>query len=197
MPRFLRWRCLRLAMRLQPASAIRRHWATDPSVSMVEVLVMDCILTGLSPPNGIPKAAFAAAVVTDKVRINPGNFVDPGRTFKKLEYTDEEYAAELKRIEDAFVPFLDTCRRHGTAIRIGVNHGSLSDRIMSRYGDTPAGMVESAIRHQRHICAGVAQQASDNTDVFGFPYSLGRKPYIVGSRFGYTASSSKSRLQVK
>ncbi len=96
-----------------------------------------------------PKAAFAAAVVTDKVRINPGNFVDPGRTFKKLEYTDEEYAAELKRIEDAFVPFLDTCRRHGTAIRIGVNHGSLSDRIMSRYGDTPAGMVESAMEFLR------------------------------------------------
>lgn len=96
-----------------------------------------------------PKAAFAAAEVTDKVRINPGNFVDPGRTFKKLEYTDEEYAAELKRIEDAFVPFLDTCRSHGTAIRIGVNHGSLSDRIMSRYGDTPAGMVESAMEFLR------------------------------------------------
>lgn len=96
-----------------------------------------------------PKAAFAAAEVTDKVRINPGNFVDPGRTFKKLEYTDEEYAAELKRIEDAFVPFLDTCRRNGTVIRIGVNHGSLSDRIMSRYGDTPAGMVESAMEFLR------------------------------------------------
>lgn len=96
-----------------------------------------------------PKAAFAAAEVTDKVRINPGNFVDPGRTFKKLEYTDEEYAAELKRIEEAFTPFLDLCKAHGTAIRIGVNHGSLSDRIMSRYGDTPAGMVESAMEFLR------------------------------------------------
>ena len=83
------------------------------------------------------------------MRINPGNFVDPGRTFKKLEYTDEEYAAELKRIEEAFTPFLDLCKAHGTAIRIGVNHGSLSDRIMSRYGDTPAGMVESAMEFLR------------------------------------------------
>ncbi len=96
-----------------------------------------------------PKAAFAAAEVTDKVRINPGNFIDPGRTFKRLTYTDEEYQAEIDRIEQAFVPFLDVCRAHGTAIRIGVNHGSLSDRIMSRYGDTPAGMVESAMEFLR------------------------------------------------
>jgi len=96
-----------------------------------------------------PKAAFAAAEVTDKVRINPGNFIDPGRTFKRLAYTDEEYQAEIDRIEQAVVPFLDVCRAHGTAIRIGVNHGSLSDRIMSRYGDTPAGMVESAMEFLR------------------------------------------------
>ena len=97
-----------------------------------------------------PRAAFASAEAgVDKVRINPGNFVDPGRTFRKLEYTPEEYAAELQRIEDALVPFLDTCRLHNTAIRIGVNHGSLSDRIMSRYGDTPAGMVESAMEFLR------------------------------------------------
>lgn len=96
-----------------------------------------------------PKAAFAAAEVTDKVRINPGNFIDPGRTFKRLTYTDEEYQAEIDRIEQAVVPFLDVCRAHGTAIRIGVNHGSLSDRIMSRYGDTPAGMVESAMEFLR------------------------------------------------
>ncbi|MDE6038732.1 MAG: flavodoxin-dependent (E)-4-hydroxy-3-methylbut-2-enyl-diphosphate synthase, partial [Paramuribaculum sp.] len=85
-----------------------------------------------------PRAAFEAARHVEKVRINPGNFVDPGRTFKKIEFTDEEYAAELQRIEDALVPFLDLCRENSTAIRIGVNHGSLSDRIMSRYGDTPA-----------------------------------------------------------
>ncbi len=96
-----------------------------------------------------PRAAFAAAKVTDKVRINPGNFVDPGRTFRKLTYTDEEYQAELDKIDNAFTPFLELCREHGTAIRIGVNHGSLSDRIMSRYGDSPAGMVESAMEFLR------------------------------------------------
>lgn len=96
-----------------------------------------------------PKAAFAAAEEVEKVRINPGNFVDPGRVFAKLEYTDEEYARELQKIEDTFGPFLELCRQHNTAIRIGVNHGSLSDRIMSRYGDTPAGMVESAMEFLR------------------------------------------------
>ena len=100
-----------------------------------------------------PAAAFAAAAVTDKVRINPGNFVDPARTFKKLEYTDAEYAAEIKRIGNALRPFIDICRQHGTAVRIGVNHGSLSDRIMSRYGDTPAGMVESAMEFLRVFVA--------------------------------------------
>lgn len=94
-----------------------------------------------------PKAAFEAAATTDKVRINPGNFVDAARTFKKLEYTDEEYAAELEKIRRAVVPFLAICREHHTAVRLGVNHGSLSDRIMSRYGDTPAGMVESAMEY--------------------------------------------------
>lgn len=96
-----------------------------------------------------PKAAFEAAATTDKVRINPGNFVDAARTFKKLEYTEEEYAAELEKIRRAVVPFLAICREHHTAVRLGVNHGSLSDRIMSRYGDTPAGMVESAMEYLR------------------------------------------------
>lgn len=96
-----------------------------------------------------PRAAFAAAETVEKVRINPGNFVDPGRTFRKIEFTDEEYAAELKRLEVALIPFLEKCRANGTAIRLGVNHGSLSDRIMSRYGDTPAGMVESAMEFLR------------------------------------------------
>ncbi len=96
-----------------------------------------------------PKAAFAAATEVEKVRINPGNFVDPGRVFKQIDYTDQQYAAELQKIEDTFGPFLDICREHSTAVRIGVNHGSLSDRIMSRYGDTPAGMVESAMEFLR------------------------------------------------
>jgi (E)-4-hydroxy-3-methylbut-2-enyl-diphosphate synthase len=105
-----------------------------------------------------PKAAFAAAQVTDKVRINPGNFVDPARTFKSLEYTDEEYAAELERIREALIPFIALCRKHGTAVRLGVNHGSLSDRIMSRYGNTAEGMVESVMEFLRVF---VAEQFSD------------------------------------
>ncbi|MBR0037990.1 MAG: (E)-4-hydroxy-3-methylbut-2-enyl-diphosphate synthase [Bacteroidales bacterium] len=95
--------------------------------------------------------ADVAAGIVEKVRINPGNYVDPGRTFKKLEYTDEEYAAEIEKIRARLVPFLNICKEHHTAVRIGVNHGSLSDRIMSRYGDTPAGMVESCMEFLR-IC---------------------------------------------
>jgi (E)-4-hydroxy-3-methylbut-2-enyl-diphosphate synthase len=90
-----------------------------------------------------------AALYCEKVRINPGNYVDPGRTFKHLEYTDEEYAEELKKIERQLVPFLNICKEHHTAVRIGVNHGSLSDRIMSRYGDTPEGIVESCMEFLR------------------------------------------------
>ena len=98
-----------------------------------------------------PNVADVAALYAEKVRVNPGNYVDPARTFKKLEYTDEEYAAELKKIEARFVPFLNICRENHTAVRIGVNHGSLSDRIMSRYGDTPEGIVESCMEFLR-IC---------------------------------------------
>jgi len=98
-----------------------------------------------------PAVADVAARIVEKVRINPGNYVDPARTFKHLEYTDAEYAQEIQRIRDRFIPFLNICREHGTAIRIGVNHGSLSDRIMSRYGNTPAGMVESCMEFLR-IC---------------------------------------------
>ena len=98
-----------------------------------------------------PAVADVAARYVEKVRINPGNYVDPARTFKHLEYTDQEYAQEIERIRDRFIPFLNICREHGTAIRIGVNHGSLSDRIMSRYGNTPAGMVESCMEFLR-IC---------------------------------------------
>ena len=93
--------------------------------------------------------ADVAAQYCEKVRINPGNYVDPGRTFKHLEYTDDEYAAELQKIERQLVPFLNICREHHTAVRIGVNHGSLSDRIMSRYGDTPEGIVESCMEFLR------------------------------------------------
>ena len=105
-----------------------------------------------------PRVANVAALYAEKVRINPGNYVDAARTFKHLEYTDEEYACELQKIRDRFVPFLHICRENHTAIRIGVNHGSLSDRIMSRYGDTPEGMVESCMEFLR-IC--VEEQFTD------------------------------------
>ena len=96
-----------------------------------------------------PRAALVAATVAEKVRINPGNFVDKQKTFAELEYTEEEYAREMDKIRAQVVPFLNVCKEHGTAVRIGVNHGSLSDRIMSRYGDTPEGMVESCMEYLR------------------------------------------------
>ena len=98
-----------------------------------------------------PKVAEVAALYAEKVRINPGNYTDSARTFKHLEYTDEEYAGELRKIEERFIPLLNICRENHTALRIGVNHGSLSDRIMSRYGDTPEGIVESCMEFLR-IC---------------------------------------------
>ena len=96
-----------------------------------------------------PNVADVAALYAEKVRINPGNYVDPARKFIKQEYTDEEYAAELKKIEDRLIPFLNICRANHTAVRIGVNHGSLSDRIRNRYGDTPEGIVESCMEFLR------------------------------------------------
>ena len=98
-----------------------------------------------------PKAADAAAATVEKVRINPGNYVDPVKTFAHFDYSDAEYVMELQKIRAKFVPFIERCKQNNTAIRIGVNHGSLSDRIMSRFGDTPAGMVESCLEFLR-IC---------------------------------------------
>ncbi|BDX37361.1 4-hydroxy-3-methylbut-2-en-1-yl diphosphate synthase (flavodoxin) [Tenuifilaceae bacterium CYCD] len=98
-----------------------------------------------------PAAALEAAKHVEKVRINPGNFVDPRAKFENINYTDEEYSLELNRIEEKLIPLLETCKMRKVAIRIGVNHGSLSDRVMSRYGDTPEGMVESALEFLR-IC---------------------------------------------
>ncbi len=91
-----------------------------------------------------PNAAMEAALWADKVRINPGNFADEKR-FNVREYTDEQYAEELARIEDKFTPLVLRCKERGVAMRIGTNHGSLSDRVLNRFGDTPEGMVESAI----------------------------------------------------
>ena len=98
-----------------------------------------------------PHVADVAACYAEKVRVNPGNYVDPARKFVQKEYTDEEYAQELQKIEQRFVPFLNICKEHHTAVRIGVNHGSLSDRIRNRYGDTPEGIVESCMEFLR-IC---------------------------------------------
>lgn len=95
--------------------------------------------------------ADTAAKYADKIRVNPGNYVDAARTFKHIEYTDAEYAEELKRLRERFVSFLNICKAEGRAVRVGVNHGSLSDRIMSRYGDTPSGVVESCMEFLR-IC---------------------------------------------
>ena len=97
-----------------------------------------------------PTAAEVAARIVEKVRINPGNFVDR-KKFEQIEYTDAEYDGEIQRIRDRFLPLVNICKEYGTAMRIGTNHGSLSDRILSRYGDTPMGMVESALEFLR-IC---------------------------------------------
>lgn len=101
-----------------------------------------------------PAVADEVATFVEKVRINPGNYVDGIHMFKHLEYTEEEYRQELNKIRLRFLPFLEICKKHKTAVRIGVNHGSLSDRIMSRYGDTPRGMVESCMEFLR-LCHGV------------------------------------------
>ncbi len=98
-----------------------------------------------------PKAADEAALHVEKVRINPGNYVDSVHTQKRFSYTDEEYQQEIGKIRERLVPFLNICKENKTAIRIGVNHGSLSDRILSRYGDTQEGMVESCMEFLR-IC---------------------------------------------
>ncbi|MCF1716452.1 (E)-4-hydroxy-3-methylbut-2-enyl-diphosphate synthase [Flavihumibacter sp. RY-1] len=95
-----------------------------------------------------PNAAEIAARIVEKVRVNPGNYVDK-KKFEQIDYTDAEYAEEIERIRDRFTPLVKICKEYGTAMRIGTNHGSLSDRIMSRYGDTPIGMVESAMEFLR------------------------------------------------
>jgi (E)-4-hydroxy-3-methylbut-2-enyl-diphosphate synthase len=136
-----------------------------------------------------PNAAELAARLVEKVRINPGNYVDKKR-FELIEYTDSDYEAELERIRERFMPLVKICKEYGTAMRIGTNHGSLSDRIMSRYGDTPLGMVESALEFLR-ICEDmnyhqiVLSMKASNTQIMVQAYRLlvqklneeGLKPY--------------------
>jgi len=136
-----------------------------------------------------PNAAEIAARVVEKVRINPGNYVDK-KQFNIIEYTDAEYQEELDRIRTRFVPLINICKEYGTALRIGTNHGSLSDRIMSRYGDNPDGMVESALEFLRiaedeGYCNIVLSMKSSNPLVMIHAYRLlvsrlkreGLKPY--------------------
>jgi (E)-4-hydroxy-3-methylbut-2-enyl-diphosphate synthase len=136
-----------------------------------------------------PNAAELAARIVEKVRINPGNYADRKR-FEIIDYTDASYAAELERIREKFIPLVKICKEYGTAMRIGTNHGSLSDRILSRYGDTPLGMVESALEFLR-ICEELnyfniaLSMKSSNTQVMVEAYRLlvqrldeeGLKPY--------------------
>jgi (E)-4-hydroxy-3-methylbut-2-enyl-diphosphate synthase len=136
-----------------------------------------------------PNAAELAARIVEKVRINPGNYADRKR-FEIIDYTDSSYAAELERIREKFIPLIRICKEYGTAMRIGTNHGSLSDRILSRYGDTPLGMVESALEFLR-ICEEfnyyniALSMKSSNTQVMVEAYRLlvqrldeeGLKPY--------------------
>ncbi|MDX5438659.1 MAG: (E)-4-hydroxy-3-methylbut-2-enyl-diphosphate synthase, partial [Pontibacter sp.] len=136
-----------------------------------------------------PNAAEVAARIVEKVRVNPGNYADK-KKFQVIEYDDASYQAELDRIRERFVPLVRICKEHGTAMRIGTNHGSLSDRILSRYGDTPLGMVESALEFLR-ICEDeqyhniVISMKASNTQVMVQAYRLlvqkleeeGLKPY--------------------
>jgi (E)-4-hydroxy-3-methylbut-2-enyl-diphosphate synthase len=123
-----------------------------------------------------PNAAEIAATIVEKVRVNPGNYADK-KKFEEIEYTDESYAAELERIKERLIPLITICKEHGTAMRIGTNHGSLSDRIMSRYGDSAIGMVESALEFLR-ICREqdyhdiVLSMKSSNTQVVVQAYRL-------------------------
>jgi (E)-4-hydroxy-3-methylbut-2-enyl-diphosphate synthase len=131
---------------------------TAPSIKEaqnLEVIKKELRLRGYSVPliadiHFTPNAAELAARLVEKVRINPGNYADKKR-FEEIEYNDASYEAELARIRQKFTPLVRICKEYGTAMRIGTNHGSLSDRIMSRYGDTPLGMVESALEFLR-IC---------------------------------------------
>ncbi|PCJ22684.1 MAG: 4-hydroxy-3-methylbut-2-en-1-yl diphosphate synthase [Flavobacteriales bacterium] len=123
-----------------------------------------------------PNAAEIAATIVEKVRVNPGNYADK-KKFEEIEYTDESYQLELERIRDRFTPLVKICKEHGTVMRIGTNHGSLSDRIMSRYGDSAIGMVESALEFLR-ICREqdyhdiILSMKSSNTQVVVQAYRL-------------------------
>ncbi len=170
---------------------------TAPGIREAENLKhikQDLIARGINVPlvadiHYTPNAAITAAKYVEKVRINPGNYADKKR-FETIDYTDETYYQEIERIREKFVPLINECKKYGTAMRIGTNHGSLSDRILSKYGDTPMGMVESALEFVR-ICEDenyydiVLSMKASNTRVMVQAYRLlvhklleeGLKPY--------------------
>src|SRR2546427_5788272 len=129
---------------------------------VAELRARGCLVPIVADIHFKPDAAMEAAKWVEMVRINPGNYAD-SKKFVIKEYTDEQYAAELKRIEEKFTPLVKLCQQVGRAMRIGTNHGSLSDRIMNRFGDTPLGMVESALE--------VARIARKN-DFHNFKFSM-------------------------
>lgn len=171
--------CLRMA-----AAGCEYIRITAPSVKEAENLqnIKDelrkrgCNVPLVADIHFTPNAAEVAARIVEKVRVNPGNYADKKR-FETIEYTDNSYQAELDRIREKFVPLVKICQEHGTAMRIGTNHGSLSDRILSRYGDTPLGMVESALEFIR-ICEEmsyfdiVISMKASNTQVMVQAYRL-------------------------
>ena len=120
-----------------------------------------------------PNAALAAARIVEKVRINPGNYADR-KQFKNYEYSDQSYNEELERIRGKFLPLINVCKLEGTAMRIGTNHGSLSDRILSRFGDTPIGMVESAMEFLR-----IAKDENYNDIVLSMKASNNSQSYLA------------------
>ncbi|MEM6361845.1 MAG: (E)-4-hydroxy-3-methylbut-2-enyl-diphosphate synthase [Bacteroidota bacterium] len=154
-----------------------------------ELLKRGCQVPLIADIHFTPNAAELAARIVEKVRVNPGNYADK-KKFEEIEYTDESYNAELERIREKFTPLVKICKEYGTAMRIGTNHGSLSDRILSRYGDTPLGMVESALEFLR-ICEDlnyydiVLSMKASNTQVMVQAYRMlvnkldeeGLKPY--------------------
>ncbi len=157
---------------------------TAPSINEaknLEVIKKELLARGYDTPicadiHFTPNAAEWAARIVEKVRVNPGNYTDK-KKFEEIEYTDATYEAELERIRQRFTPLVKICKEHGTAMRIGTNHGSLSDRILSRYGDTPLGMVESAMEFLR-ICEDnkyydiIISMKASNTQVMVQAYRL-------------------------
>lgn len=141
-------RCVMAGAEIVRITAPSKKEAENLAVIKKELLAQGCTVPLVADIHFTPNAAEIAARIVEKVRINPGNYIDK-KKFEQLTYSDEDYREEIERIRQRFTPLVEICKAHGTAMRIGTNHGSLSDRIMSRYGDTALGMVESAMEFLR------------------------------------------------